>query len=169
MIDRDQVSSAKGGFSLVEISFALLVVALGLLAVFHLFPAGLRASVDATADTRTSEFAAEFYGALRAQAKVETNYAAWASAFDTLSVADWDPTPQPFNLYSLSQNDSWSDAFQYPYHTEGDWQREYLRFRPRIDFNGVGSNAVSVTLEVKYGKAGGIVATYHSGFYFYGM
>jgi len=47
----------KRGFSLVEVSLAVLVVGLGILSIFGLFPTGLAASVDAAADTDTGLFA----------------------------------------------------------------------------------------------------------------
>jgi len=54
------------GFSLVEICLALLVVTLGLLAVFGLFPSGLQANESSTADTRIALFAERVFDGMRA-------------------------------------------------------------------------------------------------------
>lgn len=56
------------GFTLIEVSLAILVVALGLLSVFSLFPSGLRASEDEVADTRAGLFAETVLNGIRANA-----------------------------------------------------------------------------------------------------
>ncbi len=58
----------KRGFSLVEVCLAMLVVGLGLLSIFGLFPTGLAASEDAEADTTASLFANQVLNGLQAQA-----------------------------------------------------------------------------------------------------
>ena len=67
----------RGGFSLVEVCLAILVVALGLLSIFGLFPSGLRASESATADTRAGLFAEEAFAAIRGKAAEITSPAIW--------------------------------------------------------------------------------------------
>ena len=47
----------RAGYSLVEVTLALLVVAIGLTATFALFPEGLRATRAAVSDTETALFA----------------------------------------------------------------------------------------------------------------
>ncbi len=64
------------GFSLIEVNMAILVVAGGLLALFALFPAGLRMSSSAQADTRHALFARDALSVLKANAA-------------HLSLADW--------------------------------------------------------------------------------
>ncbi len=49
--------NARAGYSLVEVTLALLVVAIGLTATFALFPEGLRATRAAVDDTETALFA----------------------------------------------------------------------------------------------------------------
>lgn len=60
--------SARSGFTLVEVSLAVLVVGLGLLAVYSLFPSGLRSGEDALADTRAALFASVVMEGMRANA-----------------------------------------------------------------------------------------------------
>ena len=54
---RSARQKAKGGYSLVEVTLALLVVAIGLTATFALFPEGLQATRTAVDDTEISLFA----------------------------------------------------------------------------------------------------------------
>jgi len=52
-----QIRGFRAGFSLVEVTLALLVVAIGLTATFALFPVGLKATRDAVDDTEIALFA----------------------------------------------------------------------------------------------------------------
>ncbi len=77
---RDTLTS---GFSLVEVTLALMVMAIGILSIMSLFPAGLDQNVRSIADTHAAFFAEEVFGGL--QARAETNWAGLAEA--QLSVA----------------------------------------------------------------------------------
>jgi prepilin-type N-terminal cleavage/methylation domain-containing protein len=63
-----RTSGRDSGFSLVEVSLAILVVGLGLLAVFGLFPFGLRANEESIGDTRAAMFADHVFAGMRANA-----------------------------------------------------------------------------------------------------
>jgi prepilin-type N-terminal cleavage/methylation domain-containing protein len=67
----------RGGFSLIEVTIALLVVGVGLVALLGLFPVGLRESGLATADTTQSIFANRVLNAIHANAGEITNPAGW--------------------------------------------------------------------------------------------
>jgi len=54
---RPRAGASQAGFSLVEVTLALLVVAIGLTATFALFPEGLRATRAAVDDTEIAMFA----------------------------------------------------------------------------------------------------------------
>jgi len=71
--------SAKGGFTLVEVSLAVLVVGLGLLTLFGLFPSGLRAGEEAAADTRAGFFASVVMGGIRANAAEIKTWTEWSN------------------------------------------------------------------------------------------
>lgn len=58
------------GFTLVEIALALLVISVGMLALFGLFPVGLNANRAALDETRAAMFADEVLNGVRAQASV---------------------------------------------------------------------------------------------------
>ena len=60
-------------FSLVEVTLALMVMAIGILSVMSLFPAGLDQNARSIADTHAAFFAEEVFGGL--QAAAETNWA----------------------------------------------------------------------------------------------
>ncbi|MBN1676460.1 MAG: hypothetical protein JXR37_35780 [Kiritimatiellae bacterium] len=57
------------GFNLVEVTLAMLIVAVGLLSVFSLFPSGLDANAKAIADTHSAIFAEEVFNGIRAEAQ----------------------------------------------------------------------------------------------------
>jgi type II secretory pathway component PulJ len=58
----------KFGFSLVEVNLAIFVVAIGLLTLFSLFPAGLKEGEAGHADTQTAMFADYVLATVRANA-----------------------------------------------------------------------------------------------------
>jgi len=63
---------AQRAFSLVEVSLALMVMAIGILSIMSLFPAGLDQNARSIADTHAAFFAEEVFGGL--QATAETNW-----------------------------------------------------------------------------------------------
>ena len=85
---------SRAGYSLVEVTLALLVVAIGLTATFALFPEGLRATRAAVDDTEISLFAEYVFNTLDLVAGY--GGAGWkvadAKDFKSLSFADNDPT-----------------------------------------------------------------------------
>jgi uncharacterized protein (TIGR02598 family) len=73
--------SNKLAFSLIEVVLALMVVAVGMLGVFSLFPAGLSMSKSMTDEIRASAFAEEVFTVFEAQSYV-TNWNEIGSAID---------------------------------------------------------------------------------------
>jgi prepilin-type N-terminal cleavage/methylation domain-containing protein len=71
---------ARAGFSLIEVNMALLVVGIGLAALLGLFPAALRESSLASADTSQSLFADQILNMLHANASSITNWPDWTNA-----------------------------------------------------------------------------------------
>ena len=67
----------RSGFSLIEVTLALLVVGVGLVALLGLFPIGMRESGLATADTSQSIFANGVLNAIHANASEITNSVDW--------------------------------------------------------------------------------------------
>jgi len=62
---------SRAGYSLVEVTLALLVVAIGLTATFALFPVGLKATRDAVDDTEIGLFADYVFSTLAVTAAAE--------------------------------------------------------------------------------------------------
>lgn len=74
----DGRGKGSAGFSLVEVCLAILVVGLGLLSIFTLFPSGLRSAEDDTADTRAGMFMEIAMNGMRANALSITNWSDWS-------------------------------------------------------------------------------------------
>ena len=64
----DRANRAKAGYSLVEVTLALLVVAIGLVSTFALFPEGMKATRAAVNDTEVGLFADYVFSTLAATA-----------------------------------------------------------------------------------------------------
>lgn len=69
---------SSAAFSLVEVTLALMVMAIGILSIMSLFPAGLDQNARSIADTHAAFFAEEVFAGL--QAKAEANWAELAEA-----------------------------------------------------------------------------------------
>ena len=69
--------SARGGFSLVEVALALTVAAGGMIAVFGLFPAGLRQSANSNRDLVGSSFAGATLAAIAGNVSSIDDIATW--------------------------------------------------------------------------------------------
>ena len=157
---------AKSGFTLIEVTFALLLMSLGLFAIFHLFPSGLRASVDANAFTRQAMFAEDCFGAIRAEA-------AEASADPDADWAQIFSSGQMFELsdgvtrVTASDDDDWSEAIIYPESSNSDVAKEYLRYRLTLDVKPPVLGTVEV--EVRDGRMGTRGDTFYTEVYDYGM
>ena len=61
-------SETERGFSLVEVNLAIFVVAIGLLALFSLFPVGLKQGAEGHEETQMSMFASYVLDGMRANA-----------------------------------------------------------------------------------------------------
>ena len=72
-------TKVAGGFSLVEVNFAILLVAVGMLTLFALFPAALREADSAVTDTHTAFFADYVLSGLEANASGMTNWNTWTN------------------------------------------------------------------------------------------
>lgn len=77
-MNRASTHPSKVGFTLIEVSLAVLVVGLGLLTLFGLFPSGLRAGEEASADTRAGLFASVLFEGMRANASGVKVWTEWA-------------------------------------------------------------------------------------------
>ncbi|MFZ4395995.1 MAG: type IV pilus modification PilV family protein [Kiritimatiellia bacterium] len=72
----------RAGFTLMEVNMALLIMAIGLLGLFSLFPVGMRQSAAASSDSTQAAFADLVLNAMRANAQMVTNWSGpngWAA------------------------------------------------------------------------------------------
>lgn len=67
----------RRGFSLIEVTLALVVVGVGFAALLSFLPHGLRASRMTTEESAQSSFAVAVFGAVRAQAMEQETLAQW--------------------------------------------------------------------------------------------
>jgi len=102
------------GFSLVEVTLALMVMAIGILSIMSLFPAGLDQNARSIADTHAAFFAEEVFGGLQAYA--ETNWDDLANVQLPIATDDWDSgldtifTPTVItNIYRPKSNTNYVD------------------------------------------------------------
>jgi type II secretory pathway pseudopilin PulG len=153
----------NSGFTLIEVTFALLLMTLGLFSIFHLFPSGLRASVDANAYTRQAMFAEDCFASIRARAAKSNE---WGNVFSgsLISVQLSDGTSVPMNT------GYWSELV-YP---QGQPSPEYLRCKGTLleePLYSMSTNAMlgKVKLEVRYGRIGTLGETFYTELYDYGM
>lgn len=78
-------AAAKGGFSLVEVCLAVMVMGLGIMSIFSLFPTGLAASEAASGDTVIGLHAEQVLFGLQAKA-TDLTWDQWVAG-DTASFA----------------------------------------------------------------------------------
>jgi hypothetical protein len=73
----------SGGFSLVEVNLAILLVALGMLALFGLFPSGLRQGENAVNDTHAALLGDYILSGIEANASTTTAWNTWRNVVST--------------------------------------------------------------------------------------
>lgn len=108
-----QADVKKTGFTLIEITLALLVASIGLLSIMGLFPAGIQLSKMSADETRAALFAEQVLNGIRAQASTQR--------WDLISTGIDLPPPTP---------DVWEDPDDLRVRPTGD-NFETLRFRTR--------------------------------------
>lgn len=153
----------RSGFSLVEVCLAILVVGIGLLSVFSLFPSGLRSGEADTADTHMGLFAESVMNGLRANAMAITNSVDWDDNFKTELVRGvLASNSTPVNILDSSVTPS-PVAWVFPAVANG----EPLRYRLTID--AVGKSALLELWDGQYGSLSPTQSMYYTEFWYSGM
>ena len=115
------MTSKRHAFSLVEVNLAILLVSVGILSLFSLFPIGLQESELGLADMHETTFADSVLSGMEANALSITNWSIWSTPSDFYAaissniylidtswsrtgVADAEPYPDPANLPSTQSN-----------------------------------------------------------------
>jgi hypothetical protein len=146
----------KRGFSLIEVCLAVLVIGLGLIPIFGLFPGGLRSMEEATADTRCALFTEVVMNGMRANAASMTNIADWTTgSFSNIAqgvVANSPLTTATPGVFKV----------QFP-EIGSDW----LRYR--ISVNEVTFSALVEVCDGEYGSFSPPHSSAYTEFYFQGM
>ena len=143
----------KKAFSLVEISLALMVVAVGILSVLSLFPAGLDQNVRSIGDTHAALFAGEVLNGLRAQA--ENDWDGIGTTITNLYVASYDvwQNPDPNELNPVLNNKVRTNIYLYA--TGPDIVDHAFRYRLQIKTNET-KTIKSAILQVYPGEFGSV-------------
>lgn len=135
--------AGAAGFSLVEVCLAILVVGLGLLSIFTLFPSGLRSAEDDTADTRIGMFMQVAMEGMRANAMSITNWSAWSDpAFFSQALKD---QVLVVNGVAAPIKDGTIETVPFP-----DGSGDYLRYRLTLGTTNLTRR--SALLEVEDGR-----------------
>ncbi|MDD5679547.1 MAG: hypothetical protein PHW60_16380 [Kiritimatiellae bacterium] len=122
------VRRLSSGFSLVEVTLALLVMVIGILSIMSMFPVGLDQNIRSIADTRTALFAEEVFAGLHA--KAETNWATLAEAQLPAAAANmWNPAPP--GAYFTGTNVT-TNSYMYK-----NFEDHVLRYRLVLTTNGL--------------------------------
>ena len=141
-----RIMKAVGGFTLVEIALALLVVSIGMLAVVGLMAGGLDMSSDSVGDAQASMFAAMVFDGYRAE--FERDKTAWEDADDLLLPSFgggiWNETgAPPYDLAPIADNSAHTIKFE---HADSGIEAYSLRYR--LSFSNVTTKVKSATLEI---------------------
>jgi prepilin-type N-terminal cleavage/methylation domain-containing protein len=114
----NQSNKRAAGFSLVEVSLAMMIISVGMITLFGLFPASLKQGEEAYQDTHTAQFAEYVLNGMRANFDGATSFADWSGSSPVLGLAGLgvSETLTPLKL-------------QYP-RDSGTWVRYILELTP---------------------------------------
>jgi Tfp pilus assembly protein PilV len=149
---RKAVGGGRGnsaGFSLIEVCMAILVIGLGLLAVFSLFPSGLRMAEEGAADTHCGLFTETVMKGLQGNAAGITNWATWSDpvGFEAALIAG--VIPGTSTVTKVTTTCSFPEASAW---ASGDATKAYLRYQLDVD-----AASHSATLQVWDGQYGSLL------------
>lgn len=151
-------SGRKAGFSLVEVTLALMVVAVGILSVMSLFPAGLDQNVRSIADTRMAFFAEDVFNGL--QAWSQDNWDNLNQAEIPVAAADrWEQAadkawPTDFKEINGAWPTIWTNNYFIAATPPSEIEKFALRFSYNIITNHPRNTIKGVTLFVWSGEFG---------------
>ena len=164
------VNNNKSGFSLVELTFALMITGMGVLAIFHVFPAGLNAGKNAIADTRAVEFSQAVFEAYRHEV-AQMSQGEWDADMsnESLDITVSIPAGNGSDTINISPVDSFqapADAIEFPVGSE---PIEYIRYKLATELLPDSDNLVGIYLEVSYGRMSSHKKAFYTAIYYGGM
>jgi len=159
-------NGSSSGFSLVEISLALLVVAVGMLAILSMFPSGLDQNARSISDTHAALFAGEVFNSLRVHA--ETNWNKIGNPIGTIlteriPVAGSNNWYHPGDLEVWLDNEIYTNIYRHP--DNPDMVDHAFRYRITLTTNPPAIKAATLRFwPGEYGTASN-PAMFYSEFY----
>lgn len=105
--------AGRGGFTLVEVALAVVVVAVGVLAAFALIGTGLDSSAKAVAETRAALFADDVFNSLRTRndQAMESGPAAWLTFWNNFRTCTG---PESDRFLPVAGGPLWQYEVSYP-------------------------------------------------------
>ncbi len=82
----NQSNKRAAGFSLVEVSLAMMIISVGMITLFGLFPASLKQGEEAYQDTHTTQFAEYVLNGMRANFDEAQSFADWSGSSPVLGL-----------------------------------------------------------------------------------
>lgn len=135
-----------GGFSLIEVTLSILLIGIGLLSLFSLFPMALQESELAITDTQEAMFADHVLNGIEGNAMAITNWTEWTMSGNLIEGI----YPLETEGMSVSAHNTYVD---FPEPGSGAEARP-LRYRLNITPLSGRPERKSVRLEVKSGRYG---------------
>ena len=152
--NRRPQSRIRSGFSLVEVTLALMVVAIGILSVMSLFPVGLDQNVRSIADTQMALFADDVFQGLRAWAEDDWEHLDQA-IIPPAAKGAWATNAEPF--YMADTNNIFTNSYFMPDENTGNplshGEKHHIRFKSTLAIN-TQKTVKAVTLHVWSGEFG---------------
>ena len=169
------IKNNKKGFSLIELTFALMITGMGVLAIFHVFPSGLNAGKTAVADTRAVEFSQAVFEAYRYEAS-QMSQNEWDTDMNngsldiTVSIPCGNGgTTEPDDYIDISPVDKFQDPDNAIVFPVGSEPTEYIRYKLATELLPGSENFVGIYLEVSYGKMSSHKKAFYTAIYYGGM
>lgn len=157
-------SCNKLGFSLIEVNLAILLIAVGLLALFSLFPLGLKESERGLADTQEAMFADTVLSVMEGNALNMTNWSDWAnSAGFRQKVLAGISLSKPIVAVETINKDDPAETLVFP-------KDSRYKIRYKLQVNG-SEDRKSATLYVMHGEYGNfkLASVFYTEFVYTGM
>ncbi len=151
----------KGGFTLVEVALALLVISVGLLAIFGLFPTALGMNKQAIDDTYAALFAEEALSGYKAQIAVTP----WRDITRIVVLPRSDHMWEWTEGQEIQANVGWQTVIYRPLELDGDIEFA-VRYNLQVDYleapDGTQPRAYAIleVLSGEYGPTNNLVRFY---------
>jgi prepilin-type N-terminal cleavage/methylation domain-containing protein len=116
----DNGRERRSGFSLVEVSLAMMIISIGMITLFGLFPASLKQGEAAYKDTHAAQFAEYALNGLRANFSGASSFSEWSAPSAAIGLTGLGFTPTGIPL-----------KFEYPIGS-GNFVRYILELAPPV-------------------------------------